>query len=133
MADELIPLSDLECPAYTEGIGYFRGQRWWCERSRDHEGLHGCRDWESPNAPGTVLAIWWKDGGERVDMEHCARCNHPQSWHRHDDADNTPPDDPACKFRCLGYDCMAAGKPPPGGRACDCPDFTSVAPTTGGG
>jgi hypothetical protein len=54
----------------------------------------------------------------------CGRCNHPSSWHRHDDADPTPPTDPACTFRCLGYDCEAPGFP--GGTPetrCGCPDF----------
>lgn len=60
--------------------------------------------------------------------ERCARCGHPADWHRHDDSDNTPPTSPSCKFRCLGYDCMAPGFPDPDprfeyGRACDCPDF----------
>jgi len=53
----------------------------------------------------------------------CARCGHPASWHRHDDADDHAATDPDCPFRCLGYDCMSAGPPPPGGRACDCPDY----------
>jgi hypothetical protein len=52
----------------------------------------------------------------------CTRCQHPRDWHRHDDADPIPPDDPRCPFRCLGYDCMGSG--PPGG-ACDCPDFVA--------
>ena len=51
----------------------------------------------------------------------CARCNHPASWHRHDDADPTSPTDPACKFRCIGYDCERPG--PPVKNGCDCPDF----------
>lgn len=54
----------------------------------------------------------------------CARpgCGHPADWHRHDDADDTPPTDPDCPFRCLGYDVERDGYPS-GGRACDCPDF----------
>ena len=52
---------------------------------------------------------------------NCARCSHPQDWHRHDDADPTPPTDPGCKFRCIGYDCMAHGPMP--ANPCDCPDW----------
>lgn len=52
---------------------------------------------------------------------NCARCNHPQDWHRHDDTDNIPPTDPNCKFRCIGYDCEVGGKPP--ANPCDCLDF----------
>jgi hypothetical protein len=56
----------------------------------------------------------------------CARCGHPADWHRHDDeADSTPPDDPACPFRCLGYDCDGEGPPPPGGRSCECPNYVA--------
>lgn len=57
---------------------------------------------------------------------NCRRCHHPESWHRHDDADSTPPTDPACQFRCLGYDCELPGYP--GGTPesrCGCPDFVN--------
>jgi hypothetical protein len=53
----------------------------------------------------------------------CARCHHSPDWHRHDDSDNVSPVDPRCTFRCLGYDCTTPGPVPPGGRACDCPDY----------
>jgi hypothetical protein len=58
----------------------------------------------------------------------CARptCGHPQSWHRHDDADTHDPSDPACPFRCIGYDCEALGAPPV--NPCACPNFVD-APT----
>lgn len=52
---------------------------------------------------------------------NCTRCGHPQDWHRHDDADNVPPTDPNCKFRCIGYDCEVGGRPP--ANPCACPDF----------
>lgn len=51
----------------------------------------------------------------------CARCHHPQDWHRLDDSKNVPPTDPEAQFRCIGYDCEAHGKPKHD--ACDCPDF----------
>lgn len=61
--------------------------------------------------------------------ELCARCQHPDHWHRHDDADPTPASDPACKFRCLGYDCergrFSGGTPE---TRCGCPDFVRVQP-----
>jgi hypothetical protein len=57
--------------------------------------------------------------------DDCQRCAHPQSWHRHDDADNHAPDDPACPFRCIGYDCFAPG-PPPAENPCGCPDFVAL-------
>ena len=52
----------------------------------------------------------------------CSRCGHPASWHRHDDADNMPVG-PACRFRCIDYDCEVGGRPPLGGQVCDCPDM----------
>jgi hypothetical protein len=57
----------------------------------------------------------------------CARCKHPASWHRHDDADSHAPTDPDCPFRCLGYDCERPGFP--GGTPetrCGCPDFVEA-------
>jgi hypothetical protein len=62
-------------------------------------------------------------------LDRCARCGHPASWHRHDDADDHDPSDPVCPFRCLGYDCMAPNVNPPAGptgRCCDCPDFVEA-------
>lgn len=56
-------------------------------------------------------------------MENCKRCGHPSDWHRLDDSTNVSPCEPSAKFRCLGYDCEAPGKPPKNGRDCDCPDF----------
>lgn len=53
--------------------------------------------------------------------DRCAYCGHARDWHRHDDADNTPPTDPACKFRCIGYDCMSSGPPAP--CYAECPDY----------
>lgn len=53
----------------------------------------------------------------------CAQCQHPQSWHRADDADQTPITDPARKFRCIGYDCEVGGKPQ---SPCGCEDFASA-------
>lgn len=53
----------------------------------------------------------------------CFRCGHSSDWHRLDDSTSVSPVDPDAKFRCLGYDCAAAGPVPPGGRACDCPDM----------
>lgn len=58
---------------------------------------------------------------EQLRNRKCARCGHPSDWHRHDDADNTPPTDPNCKFRCIGYDCEVGGVPPK--NPCACPDF----------
>lgn len=54
-------------------------------------------------------------------VKMCRNCNHPASWHRHDDADNVPPTDPDCKFRCIGYNCEVGGRPPL--NPCTCPDF----------
>ena len=51
----------------------------------------------------------------------CDRCEHPQSWHRLDDAKNISPTDPAAEFRCIGYDCEVGGKPPK--HPCTCPDY----------
>jgi hypothetical protein len=52
----------------------------------------------------------------------CSRCKHPDHWHRHDDANNYPPE--TAPFRCLGYDCdkpgFACGTPQ---TRCGCPDF----------
>ena len=59
-----------------------------------------------------------------AEKPNCARCGHPQDWHRHDDADTHSPDDPNCPFRCIGYDCMAPG--PPLKDACDCPDYVEA-------
>jgi hypothetical protein len=58
-----------------------------------------------------------------TELASCARCGHRADWHRHDDTDNTPPTDPACPFRCLGYDCDAPG--PPVFDECDCPDYVT--------
>lgn len=44
----------------------------------------------------------------------CQRCGHPADWHRLDDALNLDPTDPATPFRCIGYDCMAPGRPSEG-------------------
>lgn len=60
------------------------------------------------------------------DSTACARCGHPQDWHRHDDADHHDPSDPACPFRCIGYDCEADGPPHDG--SCDCPDYAAARP-----
>jgi hypothetical protein len=62
----------------------------------------------------------------------CARptCRHPQSWHRHDDADHHDPSDPACPFRCIGYDCEAPGAPPETS-PCACPTFVTTASEEG--
>lgn len=60
-----------------------------------------------------------------TDLEKvCQRCQHPPSWHRHDDADEHSATDPDCPFRCIGYDCEAPGYPAgtPETR-CGCPDF----------
>lgn len=54
-------------------------------------------------------------------LAFCTRCGYPASWHRLSDDDLG--DLPDWRFRCLGYDCRADGAPPPGGRACDCPDY----------
>jgi hypothetical protein len=67
------------------------------------------------------------------DTPTCARCGHPQDWHRHDDT--APPnedghnshgmdvdDDQECPYRCIGYDCEAPGSPP--ADPCGCPGFT---------
>lgn len=59
-----------------------------------------------------------------MNTKPCGNCGHPQDWHRHDDADNVPPTDPACKFRCIGYDCEVAGRPPV--NPCACPDFVEM-------
>ncbi len=56
-------------------------------------------------------------------FEPCALCGHPPGWHRLDDSTNVAPTSPEAMFRCLGYDCEAAGPLPAGGRACDCPDY----------
>lgn len=60
-------------------------------------------------------------------MIRCARCGHSPDWHRLDDSTNVSPVDPAAEFRCLGYDCEKPGPVPPGGRACDCPDYENPA------
>jgi hypothetical protein len=54
----------------------------------------------------------------------CARCGHSSGWHRLDDSLNLSPNDPAAPFRCIGYDCTAAGPP---GDPCGCPDFVGHA------
>ncbi len=55
----------------------------------------------------------------------CARCGHPDHWHRHDDANSDHPD--VAPFRCIGYDCdkpgFAAGTPE---SRCGCPDFVAA-------
>lgn len=55
----------------------------------------------------------------------CKRCGHPDHWHRHDDANNDPPE--TAPFRCLGYDCDKPGFPAgtPETR-CGCPDFVEA-------
>lgn len=59
----------------------------------------------------------------------CARCKHPDHWHRHDDEACLMKHDQPCSpeiapFRCLGYDCerpgFAAGTPE---SRCGCPVF----------
>lgn len=50
-------------------------------------------------------------------LADCERCGHNSDMHRHDDSMETE------EFRCLGYDPSLPGPPPPGGRACDCPDM----------
>ena len=66
--------------------------------------------------------------GEGMKLPDCKRCGHPAEWHSHDDTvDNTPPTDPNCPFRCMGYDCIRPGYPE-GGRACDCPSYTQESP-----
>lgn len=52
----------------------------------------------------------------------CDRCGHPADWHRLDDSLNLDPTDPATPFRCIGYDCMAPGKPLEGCTS-RCPDY----------
>lgn len=61
-------------------------------------------------------------GEQTEDAFLCQRpaCGHPPSWHRLDDATNVSPVDPKAKFRCIGYDCEAAGPPQP---PCGCPDY----------
>lgn len=63
---------------------------------------------------------------EELKNKKCERCDHPPSWHRHDDvACRTSHPQPChpdtAPFRCLGYDCEASG--PPRHKGCDCPDF----------
>lgn len=76
-------------------------------------------------APGTERAV----SEEITGQDPCQRegCGHPRDWHRHNDADDHDITDPACPFRCIGYDCMASGPPPPErvGTWCAvrCPDF----------
>lgn len=69
----------------------------------------------------------------------CARCGHPDDWHRHDDlacpSEHPQPCAPAgCSslthpthdspFRCLGYDVDGPGfRSTVEQRRCDCPDF----------
>ena len=62
--------------------------------------------------------------------ELCARCGHPDHWHRHDDADCATKHAQPCSpetapFRCLGYDCDGGGFTPGGTPAsrCGCPSF----------
>lgn len=68
----------------------------------------------------------------------CARCEHPNHWHRHDDTagdgqdghgnhSTSVLDDPydGCPFRCVGYDVWEPGPPP--ADPCTCPDY--VAPS----
>lgn len=62
----------------------------------------------------------------------CKRCRHPREWHTHDDQDCPSKHAQPCypesaPFRCLGYDCWAAGFP--GGTPetrCGCPDFVEA-------
>lgn len=59
----------------------------------------------------------------------CERCGHSPDWHRLDSEQNVGPNDPAALFRCLGYDADSdTSGYPPGGRACDCPDFVPSIP-----
>jgi hypothetical protein len=59
-----------------------------------------------------------------ADLPPCTRCGHPPDWHRlSSDAVVQDPTDDRARFRCLGYDCMADGPVPPGGRACECPNY----------
>lgn len=55
----------------------------------------------------------------------CVRqgCGHISSWHKLDDALDLDPTDEDTPYRCVGYDSLAPGPPPPGGRACDCPNM----------
>lgn len=73
-----------------------------------------------------------------VKPDRCARCRHPQSWHRHDDVacrtTHPQPCHPStAPFRCLGYDCEMPGFP--GGTPetrCGCPTFVAPAETEKG-
>lgn len=71
-------------------------------------------------------------------MATCARCGHPDHWHRHDDKAciSTHPQPCApdvAPFRCLGYDCDGprfwAGTPE---TRCGCPHFVALTPTPEG-
>jgi hypothetical protein len=55
------------------------------------------------------------------ETKNCARCGHPDHWHRHDDATTND------KFRCIGYDCEIGG--PPMKNGCGCLDFISEVPS----
>lgn len=69
------------------------------------------------------------DGGITPETSRrCARCGHPDHWHRHDDeACSTHPQPcypETAPFRCIGYDCMAAGfRAGTPETRCGCPDF----------
>lgn len=62
-----------------------------------------------------------------VTVQLCARCRHPQDWHRFDDSQNIPTTSPQAKFRCIGYDCELPG-PPPRSNPCDCPNWVESGP-----
>ena len=67
----------------------------------------------SPRTPEEVLS---------TPLPACQRCGHPADWHRLDDSLNLDPTDPETPFRCIGYDCMAPGKPSEGCTS-RCPNY----------
>jgi hypothetical protein len=71
---------------------------------------------------------------QQLHLPPCARCGHPNDWHRHDDMTAageaghgshgaSPDGDPyvGCPFRCVGYDVWSSEPPPLA--PCTCPNY----------
>ena len=63
-----------------------------------------------------------------TELPDCARCGHPASWHRLNDALDVGPVDPRARFRCLSHDPEADTLDLPDDRhTCTCPDYIGPA------
>lgn len=95
------------------------------ERAGERDALRDLTEEVRERTDALAEAVW------RAAAEpKCGRCGHPASWHRLDDSTDEDPTDPDAQFRCIGYDCMAPGRPKD---PCGCPDFLATSPAPSGG